>query len=153
MQVGWGWRSRIRDPVRRSLPLAFVALAKSYTPNLTAAINILHAYAIKSLSDSASYARSCYASENTGRTWQDCSTFPASKLALAQTNTSCPVGAEICTAPSIKLDTGFMDSDLSFGLNAPPPNRVKYRKVTNCAPIEVSKFPSHSPIGPFETRL
>ena len=153
MQVGWGWRSRIRNPVRRSLPLAFVALAKSDTPNLTAAINNLNAYSIKYLSDSASYAGSCYASEDTCLTWQDCSTFLASKLPLTQTNTSCPVDAEICTAPSIKLDTGFMVSDLSFGMNAPPQNRVKYRKVTDCAPIEVSKFPSSSLTAPTETRV
>lgn len=173
VQVGWQWRSRIRNPARRSLPLALVPLAHSIvfllaailsatasssqgnevlvsspycglinygTPNLTAVVNILNSYETQSLSDSASYARSCYASEGTGRTWQDCSTFPASRLPVIQTNTSCPFEADICTAPSIQLDTGLMDSDLSFGMNAPPSNRVKFRKVTSCAPIEVREF-------------
>ena len=109
------------------------------TPNLTAAVEILGSYVTKYLSDSASYARSCYASEGTGRTWQDCSTFPVSKLPITLTNTSCPFEAQFCTAPSIQLDTDLMDSDLAFGINAPPKNRVKYRKVTSCAPIEVSE--------------
>lgn len=173
MQVGWQWKSRIRNPARRSLPLALVPLAHSIvfllaailsatasssqgnevlvsspycglinygTPNLTAVVNILNSCETQSLSDSASYARSCYASEGTGRTWQDCSTFPVSRLPVIQTNTSCPFEADICTAPSIQLDTGLMDSDLSFGMNAPPSNRVKFRKVTSCAPIEVDQF-------------
>ncbi|KAF6220390.1 hypothetical protein HO133_003522 [Letharia lupina] len=59
---------------------------------------------------------------------------------MSSTSALSNVDAEICTAPSIKLDTGFMDSDLSFGMNAPPQNRVKYRKVTDCAPIEAGQF-------------
>lgn len=108
--------------------------------NLTAALNVLNAYGTKSLADSASYARSCYASGGTGRSWQDCSTFPVSKLPTVQSNTSCPFQADICRAQSVELDTGPMDSDLSFGINAPPKNRVSYRQVKRCAPIEVSIF-------------
>ncbi len=186
VQAGWGWRSRVHNPARRSLPLALLALAHSVTfllaaifsavastaqgnevlifspycglinfntPNLTAVINILNAYESKSVSDSASYARSCYATEGTGRTWQDCSTFPVPKLPTALTNTSCPFKADICTAPSIQLDTGLMDSDLFFGISAPLKNRVKYRKVTSCAPIEVREFLSHSLNGLMETKI
>ena len=122
----------------------YCGLINFNTPNLSAAINILNAYESKSVSDSAGYARSCYATEDTGRTWQDCSTFPVSKLPTTLTNTSCPFKADICTAQSIQLDTGLMDSDLFFGISAPPKNRITYRKVTSCAPIEVRVFSSHA---------
>ena len=96
-------------------------------------MNVLDAYETESLTDSASYARSCYASKGRSRTWQDCSSFAVSKLPTKLTNTSCPFPAGMCTAPAIQLDTGLMDSDLSFGITA------QYRKVTSRAPIEVSK--------------
>ena len=131
----------------------YCGLINFNTPNLTAVINILNAYESKSLSDSAGYARSCYATEGTGRTWQDCSTFPVPKLPTTLTNTSCPFNAGICTAQSIQLDTGLMDSDLFFGISAPLKNRVKYRKVTSCAPIEVREVPSHSFTAPMETKV
>lgn len=170
VQAGWAWRSKTRNPAKRSVPLALVALAYTITfllaailsatastsqgdevlvsspycgqinfqsPNLTAVFNIINAYETKSLSDSASYARSCYASEGTGRTWQDCSTFPVPKLPTTQTNASCPLQTDICTAQSIQLDTGLMDTNIFFGINAPPKDRLAFRKVTSCAPIEV----------------
>ena len=171
MQVGWGWRSRINNPTRRSLPITFVALAHSITfliaailsstastsqgdevlvssphcglmnyntTDISAVLNILNAYKVELLTDSASYARSCYSSDGTGRTWQDCSTFAAPRLPTAQSNVSCPFEEGTCTAPPIQLDTGLMDSNIFFGMNAPLKNRVKLRKVTTCAPIEVS---------------
>ena len=114
-------------------------LVDSNSPNLSAELDMLGAYGTESVSDSASYARSCYSSGGTGRTWQVCSTFPAPRLPTTQINVSCPFGSGTCTVPSIQLDTGLMDSDLLFGMNAPLKNRVKYRRVTSCAPIEVRK--------------
>ena len=169
-KIGWGWRSRLNNPIRRSLPITLVALAHSITfllaailsstaytsqgdevlvssphcglidfnsPNFLAVLSILGAYETESILDSASYARSCYSSGATGRTWQDCSTFVAPRLPTTQSNVSCPFEEGICTVPSIQLDTGLMDSDMFFGMNAPFKNRVKLRKVTTCAPIEV----------------
>ena len=107
--------------------------------NLTTVTNFYTDYETKSISDSVSYARSCYPSDGTGRTWQDCSTFPIPRLPTTQRNTSCPFDMGICMTPAIQLDTGLMDSDLAFGINAPPKNRIRFRKVTTCAPIEVSK--------------
>lgn len=109
------------------------------TTNLTTVTNFYTDYATKSISDSVSYARSCYISEGTGRTWQDCSTFPVPRLPTTQRNSSCPFDADICRAPAIQLDTGLMDSDLDFGTNAPPKNRIGFRKVISCAPVEESK--------------
>ena len=172
MQVGWAWRSRVENPVTRSLPLALIAfvywlafllaailsaaastsqgdevlISSPYcgqlnfaTTNISSVTTFYTDYATKSMSDSVSYARSCYVSEGTGRTWQDCSTFPVPSLPTTQRNVPCPFDADICTGPAIQLDTGLMDSDLVFGVNAPPKNRIVFRKVTTCAPIEVSK--------------
>ena len=73
------------------------------TTNLTTVMNFYTDYETKSLSDSVSYARSCYTSEGTGRTWQDCSTFPVPRLPTTQRNTSCPFDADICRAPAIQF--------------------------------------------------
>ena len=108
------------------------------TTDISAVLNILNAYRVETLTDSASYARSCYSFEGTSRTWQDCSTFAAPRLPTTQSNASCQFKEGTCTAPSIQLDTGLMDSNLFFGMNAPPTDRVNIRKVTTCAPIEVS---------------
>ena len=43
-------------------------------------------------------------------------------------------------APAFQLDTGLMSSDQMFGMNARPRDRVDFRKVTTCAPIEVDNF-------------
>ena len=125
------------DEVLISSP--YCGLVDFGTPNLTAVMNVLIGYTMKSISDSVSYARSCYHSEGTDQTWQDCSTFPVPRLPSTQTTTSCPFDGDICKAPAIQLDTGLMDSDLSFGVNAPPKNRIAFRRVTTCAPVEVSE--------------
>ena len=169
-QIAWGWRSKVSNPTKRSLPITLVALAHSisfllaailsstaYTsqgdevlvssphcgllnwdsPDISGVVNVLNGYIQESATDSASYARSCYSSEGTARTWQDCSTFAAPRLPTTVTNVTCPFEEGTCIAPSIQLDTGLMDSDLFFGMNAPLKNRVKFRKITTCAPIEV----------------
>ena len=119
--------------------------------NLTTITNFYTDYETKSTSDSISYARSCYPSDSTGRTWQDCSTFPIPRLPTTRRNASCPFDMGICRAPPIQLDTGLMDSDLAFGINAPPENRIAFRKVTTCAPIEVSKPYTCSPTASAST--
>ena len=121
------------------------------TTNLTALTNFYTDYQTKSFSDSVSYARSCYPSDGTGRTWQDCSTFAIPSLPTTRRNASCPFDMGICRAPPIQLDTGLMDSDLAFGINAPPKNRVGFRKITTCAPIEVSKSYTCSPTASANT--
>lgn len=68
------------------------------TPNLTVVINILNVYETKSLSNNASYARSCYIFEDTSRSWQDCFTFPIFRLSTKQTNTPCLFEADISCA-------------------------------------------------------
>ena len=121
------------------------------TANLTEVTNFYTDYETKSTSDSVSYARSCYSSNGTGRTWQDCSTFPVPRLPTTRGNTSCPFDMGICRAPPVQLDTGVMDSNLAFGINAPPKNRIGFRKVTTCAPIEVSKSYTCSPTASTRT--
>lgn len=34
------------------------------------------------------------------------------------------------------MDTGFLDSHVDFGINAHLRNRIKYRRVTTCAPVK-----------------
>ena len=116
-------------------------LLSSQTTDLSGIQNILLPYWVKSLQDSASYVRSCYGIIATGDTCHDCSTYARSRLPSEQnTDASCPFSSSMCMAPAFQLDTGLMSSDQKFGMNARPRDRVDFRKVTTCAPIEVDNF-------------
>jgi hypothetical protein len=38
------------------------------------------------------------------------------------------------------MDIGPIDSHLDLGINAPPRDRITYRKITTCSPIEAEPF-------------
>jgi hypothetical protein len=40
------------------------------------------------------------------------------------------------------MDTGFLNSQHDFGINAPPKDRILYRRMTTCAPIYDLDFSS-----------
>lgn len=101
--------------------------------------DLLLPYNLKANLDSASYARSCYSTYGNSGSWQDCRTFPTPNINLRRENTTCPFSG-MCTTPAISLDTGLMDSDLIFGVNAPQEDKLAYRKVISCAPIEVDQY-------------
>lgn len=60
-----------------------------------------------------------------------------SQLAILN-NASCPFGNEACFGLNdiaSQFDTGLLNSDAAFGINAQSRNRVSYRRVTTCAPF------------------
>lgn len=65
---------------------------------------------------------------------------------LVDKTATCPFASEMCIgSPSgaLQLDSGHLDSDTDFGINAPPQSRVTYQKVLTCAPIIYEGFVSN----------
>jgi hypothetical protein len=40
------------------------------------------------------------------------------------------------------MDTGLLDSQTDFGINARPADRIQYRRVATCAPVRGQSFVS-----------
>ncbi|KAK0720238.1 hypothetical protein B0H67DRAFT_180194 [Lasiosphaeris hirsuta] len=88
------------------------------------------------IENAANYALQCYGSA--GGTELDCGTFVQKRLPLtAQMNATCPFNSTLCKTQdkNMILDTGFLDSNDHFGINAPPKDRFLYRRVMHCAPL------------------
>ncbi|PYH47165.1 uncharacterized protein BP01DRAFT_381006 [Aspergillus saccharolyticus JOP 1030-1] len=54
-------------------------------------------------------------------------------------NASCPYSTDLCAYnghSAMQMDTELLDTLEDFGINAPPQNRIKYRRVTTCAPVK-----------------
>lgn len=56
-------------------------------------------------------------------------------ISVVDTAAGCPFLDQACLTPATSLDTGLVDSHLDFGINAPPVDRIKFRKITVCAPL------------------
>ncbi len=104
------------------------------------------AFRSKTLLDSTSastYARSCYGQA------QDplaCTQYtrPNIPWAVSQ-NVSCPFRSDMCKlgdTSAYQMDTGHVDSHQVLGVNAPPTDRITYRKVTTCSPIKTKGYAS-----------
>lgn len=97
---------------------------------------------------SFNYARSCY---NTTPFSTDCNTYVRRRLnSTVDLDADCPFFAGMClnaSSKAIQLDTRFIDSHSDLGINAPKDNRITYRRVMTCAPVETEGFTS-STVGP-----
>ena len=115
----------------------------SDTTDLNGIQNYIIPYGIKSLQDSVNYARSCYSSDAVAKpnnNWRDCSTYATPRLPWkGMNNVACPFADDMCIAPAFQIDTGSIDSG-RLGMNARPQDRIRYRKVTTCAPIALDGF-------------
>jgi len=61
------------------------------------------------------------------------------------TDVECPFGADdddnsLCIAPAIRMDSNFIDTRDNLGLNTPDADRLFYRHVTTCAPINANAY-------------
>jgi hypothetical protein len=99
-------------------------------------------YTSKTLADTyeaAVYVRQCYR-ETTSLA---CSVYNRRSLSFTTNpNASCPfLGLCIFNDNSaFSMDTGLVDSHSDLGINARPENRIKYRRVTTCAPIHAKQW-------------
>ncbi|KAI1752533.1 hypothetical protein F4782DRAFT_120878 [Xylaria castorea] len=99
------------------------------------------AYYLKRLSDATQYARNCYTQNST--VMPECQKYAVDKIATNTTDTSapCPFQEQICrTKENIRLDTGYISSHDSIGLNAPESERFAWRYVLHCAPLKTDGY-------------
>ncbi|KAF9641034.1 hypothetical protein BFW01_g12840 [Lasiodiplodia theobromae] len=92
------------------------------------------------LSSYENYAEDCY--DNVSGLGS-CNAFIKADIpTMIDTNASCPFGDDICMQEygNIVFDTGYLDSHLEFGINAPPNERVQFRRVSSCAPIKTDGY-------------
>lgn len=97
----------------------------------------MNTFRAKNLNDStaaASYSRDCYGgSPDT----LECGTMAASSIPYTfDQNATCPFGDEMCLMSNTAAFqiNATVDSHSLLGINAPKHHRVKYHKVTTCAP-------------------
>ena len=88
----------------------------------------------------ATYARACYGSV------QDplqCKQYAQQSLSWqSNQNASCPFSPDLCfygEKAGYAMDTGHLDSRSALGINAPKSDRIQYRKVTTCSPLNAKE--------------
>ncbi|KAK4167710.1 hypothetical protein QBC43DRAFT_362527 [Cladorrhinum sp. PSN259] len=78
----------------------------------------------------------------------DCASYVVGRLPteVIDIEASCPFGDGICATnnSNLLLDTGFIDSHLHLGINAPPNERIRMRQILRCAPLRTDGYKSHS---------
>lgn len=86
------------------------------------------------------YAQNCYSSQSE---LESCNAFSTRLSGTKITrNASCPFGNGICKSDygNIIFDTGYLDSHANFSLNTRPDERVLFRRVTSCAPLNSERY-------------
>ncbi|KAI1427362.1 hypothetical protein F5Y12DRAFT_792384 [Xylaria sp. FL1777] len=94
------------------------------------------------------YVQQCY-SNSTSLT--DCDDFATRRIStFVNVSAPCPFDSSVCRSPSksIILDTGYVNSHYHLGVNAPPNERILFRRILQCAPLETASFE-----GPYRDSL
>lgn len=95
-------------------------------------------------SAAANYAQQCYTRNSTGVF--NCNYFAINRLPTTlDSNALCPFAPGTCRSDrgNIRLDTGYLDSHDHFGINAPPDERILFRHIMQCAPLNTVGFESN----------
>jgi hypothetical protein len=87
------------------------------------------------------YAENCY---DTLELASDCDLFQVSSIKSTKTaNASCPFAAGLCATDSaLQLDTGYLDSNDVIGINSALKDRILFRQVSTCAPLNINGYTS-----------
>ena len=87
------------------------------------------------------YQRACYSDD---RNLPQCNQFVQKQLPwTADQNSACPFASNMCLlgdTTAYKMDTGLIDSRFGLGINSPRRERIQYRKVTSCSPIQTKGY-------------
>lgn len=108
--------------------------------NGTARQTYFYPYTTQMLSSYENYAEDCY--DNVSGLGS-CNAFIKADIPTKiDTNASCPFGDDICKQEydNIVFDTGYLDSHLDFGINAPPNERIQFRRLSSCSPIKTDGY-------------
>jgi hypothetical protein len=83
--------------------------------------------------ETLSYTKSCYSKQLPYE--GACQSFQLASIPFTHREVPCPFGSRLCALPTaLEVDTGYLDSNTHFGINAPPENGVRFRKIITCAP-------------------
>jgi hypothetical protein len=124
------------------LHLLYSQLPGQQTRNQNATRSYYYTTHIRSmLIKSASYANNCNGTDNS---FNNCAPFGRKFIDFETTRgVECPFESSMClNDTSIRLDTGVIDSDIHFGINSRPADRLGYRRVMQCSPIRRDGFES-----------
>ncbi|KAK0650719.1 hypothetical protein DIS24_g6616 [Lasiodiplodia hormozganensis] len=128
------------DEVLISSPDCGYTNAQLDNPN-TLASQTFEPYLRQNALSYAQYAQQCY--HTNASTVVDCSQFVKKNLlGTSKTDATCAFGGRICQDDSsnLDLDTGLLDSNEDFGLNAPPEETFQYRRRIQCAPLKTEGY-------------
>ncbi|KLU86383.1 hypothetical protein MAPG_05397, partial [Magnaporthiopsis poae ATCC 64411] len=96
------------------------------------------------------YSANCYGPEAaSGPETGACGGFPANTIPVTSSTVPCPFGKAICAQPdAFQLDSGFIDSNQHLGINSPLEDRIRFRKVATCIPIQTEKYSTQWDLEP-----
>lgn len=101
------------------------------------------------ISAAANYAQQCYEANATDVF--SCDYFTVSRLPTTlDTDAPCPFASGMCRSSdgdNLRLDSGYLNSHGHFGINAPPGERILFRQVMQCAPLNTIGFESGGRAG------
>ncbi|KAI0201419.1 hypothetical protein F4808DRAFT_469726 [Astrocystis sublimbata] len=100
------------------------------------------AYRARQINSAANYAQQCYSSDGG---LLDCDRFVEKQIVgHVDRYAECPFQNDICRSRSsnIRIDSGYLSSHDTFGLNSPPGHRVFWRNVYHCAPLVTTGYTS-----------
>lgn len=113
-------------------------LATSPEPDMVTLRQIGLPYEAATWAASARYGEECYSDDVSKHTGNLCHDFVKPNIEREiDRNASCPFSSEFCRpgVPSVKIDTGFLNSHSDLGLNAPEADRFQLRHVLQCHPL------------------
>ncbi|KAF1846848.1 uncharacterized protein K460DRAFT_132067 [Cucurbitaria berberidis CBS 394.84] len=87
---------------------------------------------------SIDYATECYRDYSVVP--ERCKMFTRPSIPFSQARVDCPFATTLCknvSKPAIQLDSGLVDLNDGLGLNLAPSERVRLRKRTTCAVLEI----------------
>lgn len=89
---------------------------------------------------SATYSQQCYANFSNSARGSGCTNSRYVKQQIpvsVDSNAPCPFDYSLCAmnASNLILDTNLIDTHTHLGVNAPPNERLQYRRVLECAPL------------------
>jgi hypothetical protein len=103
--------------------------------------NLIQSKILADVYEAAAYARQCYGDSSNGLA---CGVYIRPRLGFTtNANATCPFASGICLfndKSAFSMDTGLLDSHWDLGVNAQPQHRIRYRRLTTCAPIHAKQW-------------
>lgn len=92
----------------------------------------------------AEFSSQCYNTTATNSALANCEANAPNLLTWSlNDNIACPFDEKMCrNGQAIRIDSGQLDSLHHFGINTPPSDRVKYRRVIDCSPLSTDGYVS-----------